>query len=141
MLLRTFGCSSKLADWIGKGKDLTFLREKISSAFFFIGANLGGEKKSKEEREICIRKERKSCCIRKRANMRDLRPKREKREKVVVLGKEICIRKERRHQNPGSGALLTSLLSCSQSAFIQPRVNKSLAGVKCHKFPHIRPEL
>ena len=48
---------------------------------------------------------------------------------------KICIRKERRHQNPGSAALLTSLLRAGSRLLSEPAANKSFPGVKTSQIP------
>ena len=49
---------------------------------------------------------------------------------------KICIRKERRHQNPGSAALLTSLLRAGSGLLPRARAaNKSFPGVKTSQIP------
>ena len=49
---------------------------------------------------------------------------------------KICIRKERRHQNPGSAALLTSLLRAGSRLLSESRRQINLfRGLQRHKFP------
>ena len=49
---------------------------------------------------------------------------------------KICIRKERRHQNPGSAALLTSLLRAGSGLLSESgRQINLFRGLKRHKFP------